>query len=451
MKKVYEKPLIQQVKTGITNKFGEAPLIKAQDSIDEIKISDLVQSYDSPLFVFSENTIIKKYQEISSAFLHRYPNVVHAWSYKTNYLKSICKIFHNLGSWAEVVSQMEYEMATKLGVSPQNIIFNGPAKTYNDLKRALKEGALVNIESFDELNDVENIAEEFNSKVNIGIRVNVTLEPYVGWDRFGFSVESGYAYQAVKKAKLSGKININGIHCHVGTFILEPEIYKTEVEKLVSFAKRIKDDFGFTIKYIDIGGGLPSCNKLKGSFFYNKDMIKPPENYADAICTQLLSSFKPDELPLLIHETGRALIDEAGTLITTVCATKRLGNNIRGVVIDAGVNLLVTSYWYDLDVIPTKEKGQDAEDHVIFGPLCMQIDVVKNSVNLPGLEKGDLILIHPVGAYNNTQWMQFITLRPNVVMISKNGKIDLIRKAETIDYLQERERIPEWLQKSGLH
>ena len=75
----------------------------------------------------------------------------------------------------------------------------------------------------------------------------------------------------------------------------------------------------------------------------------------------------------------------------------------------------------------------------------MQIVVIREQVKLPHLEKDDRIIIRPVGAYNNTQWMQFITLRPNVVMISEKGKVSLIRQAETVDYLQQGEKIPEWL------
>ena len=193
MKKLYEKPVIQQVKSGMTNNLAELHSTIIQDSIEGIKIKSLVQEYGSPLFVYSEQTIIDKYLELKAAFSLRYPNVIHAWSYKTNYLKSICKIFHNLGSWAEVVSMMEYEMATRLGVKPSNIIFNGPAKSYEELKKALVEGALVNIESIDELSDFERIADEINTPVNIGIRVNMSLEPYISWNRFGFNIEPGQA------------------------------------------------------------------------------------------------------------------------------------------------------------------------------------------------------------------------------------------------------------------
>jgi len=108
----------------------------------------------------------------------------------------------------------------------------------------------------------------------------------------------------------------------------------------------------------------------------------------------------------------------------------------------SGVNLLFTSFWYDLEMIPVIDRGSAVEEHLIYGPLCMQIDVILPVMKIPYLEKGDQVVIRPVGAYSNTQWMQFIHFRPNVVMIGENGKVTMIRKAEDLDYLQALEQIP---------
>lgn len=445
MKKPYERPVITRRQGGITNKFGEMTQTVIRDVVDGVKIKHLVEKFGSPLFVYSEKTIKEKYRQFMDAFSLRYPNVQPAWSYKTNYLKTVCKIFHRLGSWAEVVSMMEYEMAKKLGVEPSHIIFNGPFKPYDGLKKAITEGAVIHIDNMDELYDIERIAVETGATVSAGIRVNMSLGNYMAWDRFGFNIEAGHALQAVKRAMAGGKINITGLHAHVGTFILDTDIYKMEVEKLIEFAKTLKAEFGISIKHIDVGGGFASPNRLKGAYLSTADMVPSFDRYAEAICDPLLSAFKPGELPVLILETGRALIDEACVLISSVVAAKRLNNGMRALVMDAGVNLLFTSFWYDHEILPAVDRGHPVEDHILYGPLCMQIDVLRAPIKLPHLEKGDAVVIKPAGAYNNTQWLQFITLRPNVVMISDKGKVSVIRKAETLDYLQEREKFPEWL------
>lgn len=445
MKKPYEKPFITKQHGGIVNKFGGLTHTSIRDEIDGVKVSDLTAKFGSPLFVYSEKTIKKTYGKLMDSFCFRYPHVQHAWSYKTNYLKAVCKTFHKLGSWAEVVSVMEYDMARLLGVNPGNIIFNGPFKPYDGLREAVKSGAKINIDTLDELYDIEQLAKEIGSSVDIGMRLTMSLGQYMAWDRYGFDIDSGQAYQAVKRIVSGGKVNLAGLHSHIGTFILDPDIYRIEVEKLIAFCKAIKNEFGVNIKHIDIGGGFPSHNKLKGTYLSTADMIPKFERYAEAVCEPLLSAFPPKELPLLILESGRSMIDEAGLLISTVSATKRLSSGTRAIVIDAGVNLLFTAFWYDHEIIPTVDRGYPLEDHIIYGPLCMQIDLIRPAFKFPSLEKGDRIIIKPVGAYNNTQWMQFINLRPNVVMISEKGEVALIREAETVEYIQEREKLPQWL------
>jgi len=155
-------------------------------------------------------------------------------------------------------------------------------------------------------------------------------------------------------------------------------------------------------------------------------------------------------LPLLILETGRALIDDAGYLLGTVLANKRLSDGRRATILDFGVNTLFTSFWYDHKISPAQEFGEYTEDMVLYGPLCMNIDIIRESVNMPLLEKGNNVVVHKVGAYNMTQWMQFITLRPNVVLIDSNGKIHVIRRSETIDNIESNEQLPSHLKNNNL-
>lgn len=442
----YEKPFITRQRGGITNKFGDVTQWKIQDAIEGVPVADLTAQYGSPLMVFSERVIRERYRQMMQAFTSRYPKTQHAWSYKTNYLQAVCKTFHSLGSWAEVVSTMEYEMARKLGIEPGKIIFNGPFKPYEGLRQAITDGAMVNIDSMDELYDIEKIVDESGNRAAVGIRVNMALGAYSSWDRFGFNLDGGQAWRAVKRIVAGDKVDLAGIHAHIGTFIIDADLYRQEVDKMLSFCEALRSEFGIKVRYIDIGGGFASHNRLKATYLSTAEMIPSFDVYAEAICNRLLDVFPADALPVLFLESGRAMIDEAGMLIATIQATKRLANGMKGLVIDAGVNILFTSFWYDHEIIPTVARGYAREDHVIYGPLCMQIDVIRDLVKLPPLEKGDRILIQPVGAYNNTQWMQFITLRPNVVMISEKGDAELIREAETVDYMQERERIPQWLE-----
>ena len=133
----YESPIIKQINAGITSKFGELNSLKPVTHIANVSVKSLIEQYGSPLFVINEQTIRNTYQDAYHAFSTRYPNVQFAWSYKTNYIEAVCKVFHQEGSWAEVVSGFEYQKALDNGVPGDKIIFNGPDKTDEDLKKQL--------------------------------------------------------------------------------------------------------------------------------------------------------------------------------------------------------------------------------------------------------------------------------------------------------------------------
>jgi diaminopimelate decarboxylase len=142
----YERPLIRKLESDMPNKFGSRTGFLPQTHIDGLAVKDLINDYGSPLFVISEKTIRETYQSAKRAFTTRYPKVQFAWSYKTNYLSAVCNVFHQEGSWAEVVSGFEYDKALANGVSGKKIIFNGPDKAEDDLRKAIINDSLIHID-----------------------------------------------------------------------------------------------------------------------------------------------------------------------------------------------------------------------------------------------------------------------------------------------------------------
>ena len=127
-KRPYERPVITKQFSGLMNKFGSAPVSTPKTEIDDVRIKDLTDAYGSPLFVLSERSIRENQRSALRTFRTRYPRVQFAWSYKTNYLNAVCSVFHQEGSWAEVVSEFEYDRARALGIPGEHILFNGPTK-----------------------------------------------------------------------------------------------------------------------------------------------------------------------------------------------------------------------------------------------------------------------------------------------------------------------------------
>jgi diaminopimelate decarboxylase len=439
----YERPMIRKMNAGLMNKFGTRTEYQPTSHIDTVPVKRIIEQYGSPCFVISERTIRKTYQSALRAFKTRYPKVQFAWSYKTNYLDAVCKVFHQEGAWAEVVSGFEYEKAIRNGVPGNKILFNGPDKTIAELKQAIENESTIHIDHFDELYDLIEIVETSKKKAKVAIRVNMDVGVYPLWDRFGFNYESYQAWNAITKIMNCEKMELVGLHTHIGTFMLTAGVYGIAASKLCDLAMNIKAKWNKSIQYIDMGGGFASTNTLRGSYLPGNDISPSFDDYAEVITSTILNyGFKQEDLPLLMLESGRALIDDAGYLVGSVLANKRLADGRRATIMDFGVNILFTAFWYEHKISPAQEFTHHSEDMVVYGPLCMNIDKVRESVNLPLLNRGDHVVVHKVGAYNMTQWMQFIAMRPNVVMIDMKGEVHLIRKNETIETLTDLESIP---------
>ena len=446
-KKPWVKPSITILRTGMLNKFGRSQNAGWMDDIDGVPIADLVEEHGSPLFVVSEKRLRRNMQRIKRAFTSRYHSVVFGWSYKTNYLGAVCNTLHQEGAWAEVVSEFEYEKARSLGVPGKNILFNGPFKRPGILEKAVVEGARIHIDHLDELYALEEIVERLKKHVNVTIRLNFDTGFTEPWSRFGFNVESEQAMDVAWRIASSKYLCLTGLHSHIGTFVLEPRAYENQVRTMCQFMDQIEIRTKCTIEYIDIGGGFASLNSLQGIYLPVEQVVPSVEQYAEVICDTLTELTHEREArgvkrPTLVLETGRAMVDDAEYLISSVIANKRLPDGRRAMVVDAGVNLLFTAFWYNHSVTPTKPLPGKPEETVIYGPLCMNIDVIRNSIMLQPMNVGDVLVLSPVGAYNHTQWLQFIEYRPNVVMIHPDKSVSVVRQAEDLKVVTAQERLP---------
>jgi diaminopimelate decarboxylase len=445
-RRIYEKPSITSHYLEATTKYTACafnPSICRQ--IDGVDVMSLVHQFGSPLYVTSEKTLRQSYKTFIKELRKYYPDTYIAYSYKTNYLKGICSILHQEGAWAEVVSGLEYNMALGLGVDPAKIVFNGTYKSNKESMHAMKEGSLINIDSFNEIYQMENLASSLKATpIPVGIRVNVNIN-YPPWHKFGFNIESGQALEAVRRIQSSKPLRLNGLHCHIGTYVPDASSYQTAMQKIVEFALKIERELEVKIDYLDMGGGYASINTLHSQFLAATAVVPTPSQYAYALTAPLcarVSEFKSK--PRLLLEPGRILVDECLSLVTTVVANKRYADGRKAIVIDAGVNLLPTAYWYKHEIASVQDIGANLEIIDIYGPLCMQIDIIRQNVRLPFFQKGHILVIKNVGAYNITQSMQFIYARPPVVIIN-NNQAEYLRYPEQLEDIQRLEALPDRL------
>jgi diaminopimelate decarboxylase len=443
----WSRPVLTPHRPGGMNKFGALRPQLSQSELDGVAIAPLLERHGSPLFIVSEKKLRENARRLRRAFSTRWPKVRHGWSYKTNHLGAVCNVLHQEGAWAEVVSELEYDKARALGVPGSRIIFNGPWKPLAALERAVQEGAAIHLDHFDELYAVEGIARRLGRSVQVGLRLNFDTGHTEPWSRFGFNIESGAAMDAVRRIGVSDWLQLNGLHSHIGTFVLDVRAYARQAQTMAEFMEAAEQEIGCRIEYLDIGGGFASRNALQGIYLPPDQVVPGYEQYAEAITDALTEATRGrvalgKPLPVLVLETGRAVVDDAEILVTRVVGSKHLPDGRRATLLDAGVNLLFTAYWYNHDVRPLQANEGLAEETVLFGPLCMNIDVVRASVTLPPLATGDALVISPVGAYNNTQWQQFIHARPAVVMVMQDGSVETIRRAEGLADQMALEHLP---------
>lgn len=434
--------------------------------IDGIHVDELTSQFGSPLFVFSERTLRAKAKRMRKAFHDRYENTEFAWSYKTNYLNAICQVFHSEGWNAEVVSDFEYHKARNLGIEGKDIILNGPHKSKELLETAIEEQSLIQIDNWDELGELQKLVKNADQPVNVGIRVWMDNGIKPVWTKFGFAMANGEAIRAARLVMETPNLNLHTLHTHIGTYILEPDAYRNAARGILTLREMIEVETGHVVPCLNMGGGFPSYSKLHGMVGDAENIIPPIESFATAI-TSVLNELPEEKRPLLRLESGRHLVDEAGYLLTKVIAVK--GNNRmpvdetdmmardakewlilsetakNGYIVDSGVNLLYTSTWFGIDAKPARLVNSPPTPSRLYGCLCMAIDVIRDHIELPPMETGDILTMHPVGAYNFTQSMQFIAYRPAIVLINENGVPEIIRQRETLDHVNRGEIIPEHL------
>ncbi len=449
-RKPWIKPTITPHSESTLNKFGRIPAKEYIEAIEDVSIKNLISQYGSPLFVLSEKRLRSNMRRLKQSFETRYQPVLFGWSYKTNYLNAVCAILHQEGAWAEVVSLFEYQKARALGVPGNRILFNGPHKSKETLELCVKEGARIHIDNMDELYLLEEVARAAEKLIPVTIRLNFDTGYTEPWSRFGFNVESGQAIDAARQIGNSQWLKLCGLHSHIGTFILDPRAYSAQIVIMCQFMETAEQETDCIIDSLDIGGGFASRIDLQGMYMPAEQVTPTIEQYADAICATLTRetakrSAQNKPRPTLIMESGRLVVDDAEVLISSVVSTSRLSNGKPSAVLDAGVNLLFTAFWYHHRIQPTRPLEGVAEDTVLYGPLCMNIDVVRQSIMIPPLQVGDQLVISPVGAYNNTQWLQFIEYRPNIVMVHEDGQVSIIRQAEDLSFINRLELLPKHL------
>jgi diaminopimelate decarboxylase len=413
---------------------------------DGCRLDELARQLGTPLHVVSRTQLEKTYCGFRDAFSSRYPRVDVAYSYKTNPLPGVLRALHSAGASAEVISNFELWLALRLGVPPEKIILNGPAKTPAALDLAVRHGIkLINIDGPAEIEQIDERARYYGRKQCVGIRIVTS----VGWSsQFGFRLSGDTAMEAFRKIRQCHSLEPCALHLHLGSGIRDTHIYFQACREALELTKRLRVELGVTIRHLDLGGGFGTStvrplSQLELRFLDNGFAVKPPRpgetphpaEYAAGIVSLLENHLLPAhdyEAPELILEPGRAVTSGAQCLLVSVLALKPGDERGQIAIVDGGRNVAIPLGYEYHDVLVANRMNGARGWYSVFGPLCHPSDIVAGHRYLPALKVGDVLAVMDAGAYFIPNQMNFSNPRPAAVMIS-NHTPEVIRARESFE------------------
>ncbi len=394
--------------------------------LEGISLKALAEEFGTPLYVYSASYIRDRIRAYRKAF----PDALVCYAVKANFNPKIIKITKEEGAGADIVSGGELYASLLAGVDPNKIVYAGVGKTIKELEYAIRSDILMfNVESRMELEVLNDLAKDLGKKIRIAIRVNPDVDPkthpYIstGMKKSKFGIDIKHAKDEYEYARKLKNLEIVGIHCHIGSQILDVSPYIEAVEKVVDlYIQLIKS--GFEIKYLDIGGGL--------GIKYKPEQSSPePQDLADAILPVLR-----DVQAKLILEPGRSVVGNAGILLTSVQFLKDKRHK-HFVIVDAGMNDLVRPAMYDAyhHILPVLKKNTPYIKTDVVGPVCETGDFLALDREIQKVERGDYLAVLSAGAYGFAMSSHYNARPRSCEVLVEKGTYRVIREREDYAYI----------------
>jgi diaminopimelate decarboxylase len=398
-------------------------------------IRQIAEEYGPSFYILNPRKFRDNYQGLLLAFRSIYPNSYIAYSYKTNYIPTLCQLVDRLGGFAEVVSDMEYAIGLKVGVHPSRVLYNGPYKNVSTVEHLLLGAGTVNIDSGSDLQIVIDIARRHPDRaLSVGIRCNFELQSGVV-SRFGFDVDSEEFTSAIAAIRRIPNLRLNGLHCHFPMRNLET--WQRRAEKMLMLVRK---HFAKPPQFLSLGGGLygKMPDSLKAQF---RGDIPSYSDYAAVIATQFLHAFRgiaPEDSPMLILEPGTALVADTMQFVAPVVSIKDVRGKKLATLLASTQNMNPTPNRRNLPITvvyneETKCVRHEYRDMDLCGYTCIEADYLYRGFN-GRLAVGDYVVFDNVGSYSLVLKPPFIL--PNFAVVSyddETGSVELVKERESFD------------------
>ncbi|MGH7411229.1 MAG: diaminopimelate decarboxylase [Candidatus Methylomirabilis sp.] len=402
---------------------------------EEVPIERIAEQVGTPFYLYSHASLTHHFRVFDQAFAD-IPHLI-CFAMKANSNLAALKLFADLGGGADVVSGGELYRALKAGIPPRRIVFAGVGKTREEMDYALKSDILMfNVESSQELRLLNEVAGSMGVKARVALRINPDVDPkthpYIstGLKKSKFGIDISVALEEYRLAKDLPHIQVVGVHQHIGSQITEITPFVDGLVKITKLIVTLRDQ-GFTIEYLDVGGGL--------GITYKDENPPVPRVFAEALIAVV-----KDLGCTIVLEPGRVIAGNAGVLVTRVLYNKSTPAK-HFIVVDAGMNDLIRPSLYGSyhSILPARRKdGVEKVVADVVGPVCESGDFLAKDRPMPLPDPGELLVVMSAGAYGHTMSSNYNSRpRPPEIMV-KGDRYFTVRERESYEDLIRGERIP---------
>ncbi|MEP1551757.1 MAG: diaminopimelate decarboxylase [Paraglaciecola sp.] len=402
---------------------------------ENVSLTAVAEEFKTPCYVYSKATIERHWHAFNNAAGEQ-PHLI-CYAVKANSNLAVLNVMAKLGSGFDIVSGGELLRVLKADGDPGKVVFSGVGKTEAEIALGLEHNIkCFNVESRSELARINEVAEQHGKHAPISIRVNPDVDanthPYIstGLKANKFGVARQNAVEIYQYAKSLPFLNVIGIDCHIGSQLTELSPFVDALDILLALIDELAEN-GIHLKHLDVGGGL--------GVTYNNEKAPHPDEYTQAIAERMQGR----EDLLLIFEPGRAIMANAGVLLTKVEFLKA-GDEKNFAIVDAAMNDLIRPSLYSAwqNIIPLKtDLDRAVATYDVVGPICETGDFLGKEREL-AIAPNDYLAVRSAGAYGFVMASNYNSRGRAAEILIDDAEAHLIRDRETIESLFESEHIP---------
>ena len=415
---------------------------KGHLTIGGVDTVELAQKYGTPLVVYDVEQIRNQIRAFKKVFEKE--KVAYAVSYASKAFACIAvyQVANEEGAYTDVVSAGELYAALKANFPTERISFHGNNKSLFEIEMAVKNhvGKII-IDNFHEIKLLDKVLREQDAKINVMLRITPGISAHTHeYDqtgqvdsKFGFDLESGQADLALEQVLANSRMNMVGIHAHIGSQIFELNGFEMAAKKLMEVAENWRSQYGYTAKVINVGGGF-------GIKYTAEDNPLKPEEFVQAIVETIKKEAKEAAFPVpeIDIEPGRSIVGPAGYNLYTTGSRKVVPGYRPYVTVDGGMgdNIRPALYGAKYEPVLATDPKAPLTEHVrIAGKYCESGDILAEDQALPATKSGSLLAMLDAGAYGYSMASNYNrNPRPAVVFV-ENCKAKLVIKRESLEDL----------------